>query len=371
MVASNVSKAGSYTVLYIGTDPAFITRLYAEHAFVVQHVDNPFRAAGFLNDKAIPDLILCEQELKGMKGIEVFEELKPQLKSRPVFILICNELVHSDVVEAIRFGIDDVLSRTTPVAELKKRMDTTLSGKLLRKQQRAEFRQIVVSRATRLLEKAGALLLLMLSSPLLAGLVAIIRTQSHGKAVFKSKRLNGNLRVVNLYMLRTTFTENEKKIGTLSYLNQYGSENAIIQPEMEACPDCAKLGYNCSPLFTIDGREICENHLSSYKNNHNINGVVPVSDKRRYTPIGMFIRNTWMERLPQLLNVLNGDIALVGSKPLAIYEIENLSPEELEMKRSSKIGFVQWNPAKSRDYSISVEVKPNSAPKELVHSLQV
>lgn len=43
-----------------------------------------------------------------------------------------------------------------------------------------------------------------------------------------------------------------------------------------------------------------------------------LSDEKRLTPIGKFIRSTSIDELPQLINVLKGDMALIGPRPLLV-----------------------------------------------------
>ena len=50
-------------------------------------------------------------------------------------------------------------------------------------------------------------------------------------------------------------------------------------------------------------------------------------DEKRLTPIGNFIRKTSIDELPQLFNILKGDMSIVGNRPLPLYEAEKLTAD--------------------------------------------
>jgi lipopolysaccharide/colanic/teichoic acid biosynthesis glycosyltransferase len=55
---------------------------------------------------------------------------------------------------------------------------------------------------------------------------------------------------------------------------------------------------------------------------------VPLSDAERLTPLGRFLRSTSIDELPQLWNVLRGEISLVGPRPLLVKYLDRYDREQ-------------------------------------------
>ncbi|MBP9041600.1 MAG: sugar transferase [Anaerolineaceae bacterium] len=54
----------------------------------------------------------------------------------------------------------------------------------------------------------------------------------------------------------------------------------------------------------------------------------PLPDAQRLTPLGRFMRSTSLDELPELVNVIKGEMSLVGPRPLLIAYLERYSPEQ-------------------------------------------
>ena len=70
------------------------------------------------------------------------------------------------------------------------------------------------------------------------------------------------------------------------------------------------------------------------------NGV-PLPDEVRLTKVGRFVRSTSMDELPQLINILKGDMALIGPRPLRVHYLPLYSPEQ-HRRHEVRPGISGW-----------------------------
>jgi len=128
----------------------------------------------------------------------------------------------------------------------------------------------------RAIDIVGALSLLALTSPLLVVVVLLIRISSRGPVIFRQMRSGFHGRTFQMYKLRTMVADAELRRNELMHLN-----------EMEG------------PVFKI-------------------------ADDPRRTWLGRFIRRYSVDELPQLVNVIKGEMSLVGPRPLPLYEASRI-----------------------------------------------
>jgi lipopolysaccharide/colanic/teichoic acid biosynthesis glycosyltransferase len=141
--------------------------------------------------------------------------------------------------------------------------------------------------AHRALDLVGASLLLILAAPVMLAIAIAIRIDSPGPAFFRQRRVGLDQREFTVYKFRS----------------------------MRLDADEERHRRYVSALITGDGGETGEEtgEQSLYK--------LAVDD--RITPVGRLIRSWSLDELPQLFNVVLGDMSLVGPRPAIPYEVES------------------------------------------------
>jgi exopolysaccharide biosynthesis polyprenyl glycosylphosphotransferase len=134
----------------------------------------------------------------------------------------------------------------------------------------------------KLMDFTGSLLALLLFSPILIIIAAAIKLTSEGPVFFKQERMGLNGEIFTFLKLRSMYVNSDH--------NRH--KDYIIK-------------------FIGEG-----------KDNGNTPGVYKLSNDPRITSIGNFLRKTSLDELPQLINVLKGEMSLVGPRPPIPYECE-------------------------------------------------
>jgi lipopolysaccharide/colanic/teichoic acid biosynthesis glycosyltransferase len=80
-------------------------------------------------------------------------------------------------------------------------------------------------------------------------------------------------------------------------------------------------------------------------------GLYSYSDDERITSFGKLIRSTSLDELPQLINILKGDMSFIGPRPAVVGELEQESnlPANFELRFSIKPGLTGWAQIHGRD----------------------
>lgn len=190
----------------------------------------------------------------------------------------------------------------------------------------------------RSIDIAVSFTVLLALSPLLLVTAALIALDSKGPVLYRSKRAGTNFRVFNMYKFRTMKTQADKQISKLSAQNIYAKPATLPDDTAQfICSECRLKGISCQqPLFD-QTQPICEKLY--LRENEEAATFMKFRNDPRITRIGTFLRNSSIDELPQLFNVLLGDMSLVGNRPLPLYEAEKLTSDESAQRFAGPAGL--------------------------------
>jgi len=327
-------------LLYIGSQADVINEL-KEHNSEVEFVvrENGILGIDYLTKNKEVDAIISDLKLPGIGGNNLAAHIKTKLGlTKTPFILFAfgedahfrNEMIKNKAV------IDDVFLEL-PEAEklfirirfLKYYLNEIKEAGLSAVATQNEYNIPVIKRLFDIIVSATALLIL---SPLLILVAVAIKLESKGPVIYKSKRVGTGYRIFDFLKFRSMYTGADAKLKELEHLNQYkkdkkeGEKGSKFPP----CPRCAKLpeGQYCSPVLYIEGEKICEYWYNKLKKENKSATFIKIENDPRITKVGKIIRNTSIDELPQLINVLKGDMSIVGNRPLPLYEAEQLTSDD-------------------------------------------
>ena len=104
--------------------------------------------------------------------------------------------------------------------------------------------------------------------------------------------------------------------------------------------------------------------FKSMNDARDVNGNL-LPDKERLTKVGKFVRSTSIDELPQLINVLKGDMALIGPRPLLIRYLPYYTERE-KLRHSVRPGITGWAQVHGRnaiDWDSKLELDAEYAEK--------
>ena len=256
-------------------------------------------------------------------------------------ILISETLSKEEKIPYLRAGTDCMISKNTSKDDLQKLFSVIIDFKEKEKARKdnqisslTEFRLPLWKRTFDILASGSAILCL---SPILILTALAIRTESNGKIVYKSKRVGSNYKIFDFYKFRSMYSDADKRLAEYQQLNQYTKN--IAEEEFKDPSSAAEISQqSCSLeqkqeqeqdiLLFSDNLSTSENNYLKTKRTERSNAFFKLENDPRITRVGHFIRKYSIDELPQLFNILKGDMSVVGNRPLPLYEAELLTSDE-------------------------------------------
>jgi len=292
-------NAGSHTkIAYAGLELKDLVSTELNPYFQIAFNDSLANLEEYLGDQSIltiPEIVLLEVDEDG-DCFSLVERLKKNFMFNGMIIVLISLSNDRDLkLTAMRLKVHDFYIYPFSMSDLRERLNFLVKFKLI-KPKLIDITQEVdtsykIPFSKRFLDVLISGTMLLILSPIMLLITIAIKLNSKGPVIYKSKRVGTGYNVFNFYKFRSMRTNADKLLVELSTQNQYANEDGGTKA-----------------------------------------AFVKIKDDPRVTKLGKFLRNSSLDELPQLFNILVGDMSLVGNRPLPVYEAEMLTSNEWSMR---------------------------------------
>ena len=260
-------------------------------------------------------------------------------------ILLTDTLSDEERFTYQKCGINDTLNSESSVTEINKKIQFITSRENILFDDKASGKNILHFKIPiwkRTFDIVFSLIALIILSPVFIITAIAIKLESEGPVMFKSKRVGTNYTVFDFLKFRSMYMDADKRLKELSKTqNQYSDkveENPMPVGHFDATVDdnttvsdefAAEMLISDDEVMLVgDDFVVSETSFNKQKNEDINNAFVKIENDPRITKVGHFIRKYSIDELPQLVNILKGDMSVVGNRPLPLYEAEKLTSDD-------------------------------------------
>ena len=268
-------------------------------------------------------------------------------KCRNVYIILLTDNMSEEERSIyMNCGVNDTINKDASVTALNKKIqfisdrENILFDDEAPKYKILKFKIPVWKRVFDIVFSGLAIIVL---SPIFILTAIAIKLESKGPVLFKSKRVGTNYTIFDFLKFRSMYIDAEERLKDLSKTNnQYAEkeeeeEHKTITAPLgaEAEQDMMDMGMESEMMISDeeimligDDFVVAESDFNKQKEEEINNAFVKIENDPRVTKVGRFIRKYSIDELPQLFNILKGDMSVVGNRPLPLYEAEKLTADK-------------------------------------------
>ncbi len=267
-------------------------------------------------------------------------------KSPGVYVILMTDPMTDEERDVyMKCGINDTIGRGATVTELNKKIQFISDREsILFDDERPRYHMLKFKIPVwkRMFDIVFSILAIIITSPIFILTAIAIRLESKGPIVFKSKRVGTNYTIFDFLKFRSMYVDAEQRLQELSKdHNQYTAheqeEHKTIVAPLGDQAEQAMFDMGMESEMMISDEEImlvgddfvvAESDFSKQKEEEINNAFIKIENDPRVTKVGRFIRKYSIDELPQLFNILKGDMSVVGNRPLPLYEAEKLTADK-------------------------------------------
>ena len=277
----NENASAHTQIAYVGLELKSLVSAELNKYFPIIYNGSITELEDYLGNQSIltlPEIILLEVDDEG-QCFELVKRLKNNFLFNGLIIVLISLSNNRELkLKAMQLKVHDFYIYPFPMSDLRERLNFLVKFKLVRPKLIDISKEVDTSfkmpGGKRFIDLAVSGLLLVILSPLLLFIVIAIKVTSKGPVIYKSKRVGTGYNVFDFYKFRSMRTNADQLLTKLSTQNQYSNDGEGIK-----------------------------------------SAFVKIKDDPRVTKIGNFLRNSSLDELPQLFNILIGDMSLVGNRP--------------------------------------------------------
>lgn len=327
-------------IIYLGNNPKSEENLKYLPEKQVIFKNNFIEVAEECNKHKINNhFIIVFEKKEQTEDIAAIKYLKQNCQG--IYIILITSHLSSEEREAYHeAGINDTLDSNAPVLGINKKLQFICDREDMFFDFNVSKKSVIqfeIPLWKRLFDIAFSSIAIILLSPIMIVTAIAIKLESPGPAMFKSKRVGTNYKIFDFLKFRSMYTDAEKRLKELSKTgNQYAMTNATTNPVDSSDSDRMMMNDEAESSMMISEDEVMlvgddyminESDFSKQKEEDINNAFVKIENDPRVTKVGRIIRKYSLDELPQLFNILKGDMSVVGNRPLPLYEAEKLTAD--------------------------------------------
>ena len=313
-------------VLYLGTNKDTIGHLEGLLNRKLTVVETPFQARSYIfknfytHKQPIFVFIEPTDTEDNLKRIEL---LKQNRISNQYLLLIAGEISKELRHKYIDHGVNDIIDISISRQSLQQLLLLLPRLKHSEKQQPMHLFKLPLWK--RFFDILFTLVALLILSPVFILTALAICLESKGPAIYTSQRVGSNYKIFGFLKFRSMYADADKRLSEFKKLNQYQGDD---MHENEVYSHYVPQAEQSGTIFVGDDFRLTEKEYLKRRSELKKNNFIKLQNDPRITKVGRIIRKYSIDELPQLFNILKGDMSIVGNRPLPLYEAEQLTSDE-------------------------------------------